>query len=110
MMLKKTLGAMRRSLMMRMRDPEIGERALQVLRRHLETLAGPLVILSLAAERVDTETKEAMGRRLHAIQHEWNPGQMPLRRADAPDDFIHANGYVPEEWIQVDTYLILLET
>ena len=74
-----------------------------MLRRHLETLAGPLVVLSLAADRVDTEAKEAMGRRLHAIQHEWTPGHMPLRKAEAPADFIHAEGYVPEAWLEVDT-------
>ena len=74
-----------------------------MLRRHLETLAGPLVVLSLAADRVDIEAKEAMGRRLHAIQHEWTPGQMPRRHAVAPADFIHSEGYVPEEWLEVDT-------
>ena len=55
--------------------PEIGERALRVARRHLDVLAGPLVILALAAPRLDSETKEAMGRKLHHLQHQWTPGQ-----------------------------------
>ena len=65
------------------------------------------MILSLAAECVDAETKEAMGRRLHSIQNEWNPGNLPLSKATVPEDFISADGSVPEEWIEVNTHQII---
>ena len=81
--------------------PEIGERALRVARRHLDVLAGPLVILALAAPRLDSETKEAMGRKLHELQHQWTPGAIPLGRSAAPPDFIEADGSMPLEWYEV---------
>ena len=70
--------------------PEIAERALLVVRRHLEVLAGPLVILSLAADRLDPEEKEAMGKRLHELRDHWSPGAMPLVRAAAPPELIQS--------------------
>ena len=81
--------------------PEIGERALRVARLHLDVLAGPLVILALAAPRLDSEIKEAMGRKLHQIQHQWTPGAIPLGRSAAPPDFIQRDGSLSQEWYQV---------
>ena len=81
--------------------PEIAERALLVVRRHLEVLAGPLVILSLAADRLDPEEKEAMGKRLHELRDHWSPRAMPLVRAAAPPELIQADGNLGEGWYEV---------
>ena len=81
--------------------PAIGQRALLVVRRHLEVLAGPLVILSLAADRLDPEDREAMGRRLHELRDHWTPGAMRLEVADAPADLIQRDGDLGEGWYQV---------
>ena len=81
--------------------PAIAERALLVVRRHLEQLAGPLVILSLAADHLDLEDREAIGRRLHELRHHWTPGAMPLKVADAPPDLIQADANLGEGWYQV---------
>ena len=76
-------------------------KALLVVRRHLEQLAGPLVILSLAADHLDLEDREAIGRRLHELRHHWTPGAMPLKVADAPPDLIQADANLGEGWYQV---------
>ena len=81
--------------------PEIGERALRVAKRHLDVLAGPLVILALAAPRLNSEIKEAMGRKLHQIQHQWTPGAIPPGRSAAPPDFIQPDGSLSLEWYEV---------
>jgi len=81
--------------------PEIGERALRVAKRHLDVLAGPLVILALAAPRLTSDIREAMGQKLHQIQHQWTPGAMRPGRSAAPPDFIQADGSLSLEWYEV---------
>ena len=80
------------------------------MRRHLEVLAGPLVILSLAADRLAPEHREAMGRRLLELRDHWTPGDMPLVRAAAPPDLIQADGNLGEEWYEVSYNIVCIKT
>ena len=79
----------------------MAEKALSVMRRHLEVLAGPLTVLSLADTKLSEESREAVGKRLVELQHEWNPGAMPLRRASAPEDLVSPEGIVGDTWHEV---------
>ena len=79
------------------------------MRRHLEVFAGPLVILCLAAEPLEAEDREAVGRRLYELKDRWTPGAMPLERAAAPPDLIQADGNVGEGWYEV-SYIVELVT
>ena len=72
-----------------------------MVRRHLEVLAGPLVILSLANTTLSPEKREAIGRRLYELRRLWTPGSIPLRRACAPPDLIQADGNLGDGWYQV---------
>ena len=81
--------------------PEMAEKALSVMRRHLEVLAGPLTVLSLADTNLPQESREAVGKKLVDLQHEWNPGAMPLKRASAPEDLVSPEGIIGEDWHEV---------
>ena len=71
------------------------------MRRHLEVLAGPLVLLSLCDNHLGQHIKQAMGNRLLALKDGWTPGSMLLARATAPADLIHSDGNLGEGWDQV---------
>ena len=81
--------------------PAIGERALLVMRRHLELLAGPLVILALADGHLSADGREEMGRKLYSLKSQWTPGAMHLQRAAAPPDLIQPDGDLGEGWLEV---------
>ena len=79
----------------------MGERALSVMKRHLEVLAGPLTILSLVDAKLPDNVREAVGRKLLALKDEWDVGSMPISRASAPPDIISQDGVMDEDWYEV---------
>ena len=86
----------------------MAEKALSVMGRHLEVLAGPLTVLSLADTALSQATREAMGKKLVELQDEWNCGAMPLRRASAPRDFVSREGIIGDDWQEVSDYIYKL--
>ena len=83
-----TISAVRELRLLREVHPEIANCALNVRSRHLETVSGTLVILALADDSLEDCKKEAMGKKLVNIKHQWSPHQMPLSRAQPPEDFV----------------------
>ena len=81
---------------------EMAEKALSVMRRHLEVLSGPLIVLSLVDTCLPQATREAIGMKLLTLQDEWNPGAMPIRRAAASHDLISSEGALGEDWHEVN--------
>ena len=74
---------------------------LKVVRRHLEVLARPLVLLSLCDNHLRQDIKQAMEKQLLALNDGWTPGSMRLTRAVAPPDLIHRDGNLGKGWNQV---------
>ena len=85
---RMTISAVRELRLLREVHPDIATCALNVRSRHLETISGALVIVALADDPIEDRIKEAMGQQLVNLQHIWNPGQMPMTRAQPPEDFV----------------------
>ena len=83
-----TIAAVRELRLLREVHPEIANCALNVRSRHLETVSGSLVIVALADNSLEDWKKEAMGTKLISLKHLWSPRQMPLSRAQPPQDFV----------------------
>ena len=81
---------------------EMAEKALSVMWRHLEVLAGPLIVLSLVDTCLPQATREAIGMKLLTLQDEWNPGAMPIRRAATSHDLISSECALGEERHEVN--------
>ena len=111
---RMTIAAVRELRLLKEVHPEIATCALNVRSRHLETVSGALVIVVLADDSLGDIEKEAMGEQLVNLQDTWNPGQMPMTRAQPPNDFVWSEELWQENnepsldsLINKDSYLIL---
>ena len=68
--------------------PEIANGALEVQYRHLTCISGPLIVLSLADDKLRDKEKEELGRKVLEVlekQEEWTPQNMPKNEIVPPD-------------------------